>query len=452
MQHTIPFIHTKATPRHHHTPRKKPTTTPPLKRHYTITEDPLSNETKVNMEKLHFPCLEPEGEVDVTFELFSGYNTATLEEDFELKSGKRLKGVQIAFETWGNLNEDASNAIFIGTGLSANSHAKSHEKNQSKGWWEGFIGPGMALDTDKYFVVCSNVLGGCYGTTGPSSVNPVTGHRYAASFPMITLWDMVELQYKLMDHLGIKKLHAYVGASLGGMMTLAFAAKRKDKVERIVSISGAAYSLTYSIALRSMQRKILMNDPAWNMGDYYGKKFPYTGMKLSRQLGFITYRSGPEWELRFGRSRKSMDSHLCEEYDIEDYLNRKGDEYVGRYDPNSLLWISKAMDNFNMSDIGTGDTEKERIHSAMSKITCPSLILGVQTDILFPVTQQRQIARLLKSTGNSWVTYYEIDSIYGHDTFLLNLPEISAAIKGHLESSIPQLKQKVQRFPPSMLD
>jgi homoserine O-acetyltransferase len=411
--------------------------------------------------------------------------------------GGVLPELDIAYETWGELNEKKDNAILIQTGLSGSSHAKSHEKNVQPGWWEQFIGPGLSIDTSKYFVICTNVIGGCYGSTGPSSIDPSDGERYATRFPILTIFDMVRAQFLLLNHLGINKLHASVGSSMGGMQSLASAWLYPDRVSRLISISACARSHPYSIALRHTQRQVLMADPNWNKGFYYNSIPPHIGMKLAREIATISYRSGPEWEQRFGRRRQLEEQSpaLCPDFLIETYLDHQGERFCLQYDPNSLLYISKAMDIFDMSDsaleklkrLRSANTKKllnagshndayhvtcdmssstsqeaftkpslkptrtsERKHisslasnvdksdledlvQGLSVIKHPSLILGVQSDILFPYWQQKEIAECLRMGGNKDVTYYELDSMYGHDTFLIDLTNVGSAVKGHLE-------------------
>lgn len=409
--------------------------------------------------------------------------------------GGVLPELDIAYETWGELNEKKDNAILIQTGLSGSSHAKSHGKNVQPGWWEKFIGPGLSIDTNKYFVICTNVIGGCYGSTGPSSIDPSDGERYATRFPILTIFDMVRAQFLLLDHLGINKLHASVGSSMGGMQSLASAWLYPDRVSRLISISACARSHPYSIALRHTQRQVLMADPNWNKGFYYNSIPPHVGMKLAREIATISYRSGPEWEQRFGRKRQFEEQSpaLCPDFLIETYLDHQGERFCLQYDPNSLLYISKAMDIFDMSAsvlekskrLRSANTKKllnagshndayhvtcdtsssliqesftksslkstsERKHisslasnvnkndledlvQGLSIIKHPSLILGVQSDILFPYWQQKEIAECLRMGGNEDVTYYELDSMYGHDTFLIDLTNVGSAVKGHLE-------------------
>eukprot|EP00038_Savillea_parva_P025140 m.46382 g.46382 ORF g.46382 m.46382 type:complete len:508 (+) comp6755_c0_seq1:297-1820(+) len=342
-----------------------------------------------------------------------------------------LRGFQLGYETWGKLNEDRSNAVLLHTGLSASSHARSTDKDPSPGWWQEFVGPGLALDTNKYFVVCANVLGGCYGSTGPSSLVPgegEDGERYALSFPLVTIADMVRTQFLLLDSLGIDVLHASVGSSMGGMQSLAAASMYPDRVNKVVTISGALQAHPTAIALRYMQRRVLMSDPLWNNGNYYNGPIPAVGLKHARQIATISYRSGPEWEERFARNKSSKGEppSFKPEYLIESYIDYQGSKWVGQYDPNSLLYISKAMDMFDMSD---GHLS---LAHGVARVQCPALVVGATSDILFPITQQRQIVDMLRKSGNTDVSYYELNSIYGHDTFLIDVAGVSTALKGFL--------------------
>ncbi|OAL48374.1 homoserine O-acetyltransferas-like protein [Pyrenochaeta sp. DS3sAY3a] len=411
--------------------------------------------------------------------------------------GGILPEFNIAYETWGNLNQDKSNAILLHTGLSASSHAHSTELNTKPGWWEKFIGSGKPLDTDKYFVICTNVIGGCYGSTGPSSIDPANGERYATRFPILTMEDMVRAQFRLLDNLGIQKLYASVGSSMGGMQSLAAGTLFSERVGRIVSISGCARSHPYSIAMRHTQRQVLMMDPNWARGFYYDGVPPHGGMKLAREIATVTYRSGPEWEQRFGRRRAdpSRPPALCPDFLIETYLDHAGEKWCLEYDPNSLLYVSKAMDLFDLgqehrtrinqvrkensdklqayldgsataaqssSDVcsltlpdepyeekeqpaevdanGAAQTDgneppADLVAGLKPLANTPALVLGVASDILFPAWQQREIATTLKRTGNKNVTHIELGeekSIFGHDTFLLDLENVGGAVKSFL--------------------
>lgn len=392
--------------------------------------------------------------------------------------GGVLPEFDIAYETWGTLNKDRSNAILLHTGLSASSHAHSTESNSKPGWWEKFIGPGAPLDTNKYFVICTNVIGGCYGSTGPSSQHPTDGQPYATRYPILTMDDMVRAQMRLLDGLGIEKLYASVGSSMGGMQSLAVGIHFPHRVGKIASISGCARSHPYSIAMRHTQRQALMMDPKWNRGFYYDGIPPHSGMKLAREIATVTYRSGPEWENRFGRQRADPDKPpaLCPDFLIETYLDHAGEKFSLEYDPNSLLYVSKAMDLFdlgqshqlatkarrrengsrqrkandescsltlpakNYEERGTGPEMDKVVENGSSSgppvdliagmaplKDHPVLVMGVASDILFPAWQQREIAETLKATGNGKVKHVELGedvSLFGHDTFLLDLEHI----------------------------
>ncbi|KAF8248193.1 homoserine O-acetyltransferase [Wilcoxina mikolae CBS 423.85] len=410
------------------------------------------------------------------------HETFTSREPILLDNGGVLQEFDIAYETWGTLNADRSNVILLHTGLSASSHAHSTPSNTRPGWWEKFIGPGGALDTDKFFVICTNVLGGCYGSTGPSSIDPANGEVYATRFPIITIGDMVRAQFRLLDGLGIEKLYASVGASMGGMQSLAAGVFFPERIGRIVSISGCARSHPYSIAMRYTQRQVLMADPNWNRGFYYGKVPPHAGMKLARQIATVTYRSGPEWEQRFGRERAdpSQPPALCPDFLIETYLDHAGEKFCLEYDANSLLYVSKAMDLFDLGKKSQLRTAAKRAKNE-AKLTShvkttddpqcsltlpsapyqeqprdtvdlkpvgnhppqdlidglsplrshPTLVLGVTSDILFPAWQQREIADSLRLAGNRNVTHVELGedvSLFGHDSFLLDLQNIGGSV------------------------
>ncbi|XP_071835319.1 uncharacterized protein [Apostichopus japonicus] len=386
-----------------------------------------------------FPCLSkiPSSGPEPTYEnVLSGYQICKLEEPFHMKLNNGvLPQVDIAYETWGELNENKSNVVVIHTGLSPSSHAKSHKDNPAPGWWEKFIGPGSAIDTDKFFVICCNILGGCYGTTGPSSINPVTNQPYGTTFPMVTVDDIVNAQFKLLDKLGIGQIHASVGSSLGGMCSLSAGALYPDRVKRVISISACLSTYPTSIGLRYLQRRAIMMDPNWNRGHYYGKSYPRMGMKLARELATITYRSGPEWHERFGRKVINEDEQpsLCPYFMIESYIEYQGESFSTKFDPNTLLYISKAMDLF---DMGEGFASLEE---SVKRIQCPVLVLGVQTDMLIPSWQQKEVVEVLRKTGNDKVTYYELDSLFGHDTFLLDLSNVGGAIKGSLETNLKEV-------------
>jgi homoserine O-acetyltransferase len=358
----------------------------------------------------------------------SGYRTFHHPRLFRCEWGGVLPELTLAWESWGELAPDGSNAILLQTGLSASSHAHSHPDNTHPGWWEEFIGPGRSLDTDRWFVVCSNLLGGCYGSTGPSALDPRTGAPYGPDFPVLTVADMVRAQLLLLDHLGIERLHAAVGASLGGMQSLQLAALVPERVDRVVSISACGQSHPMSVAMRYVQRQAVLNDPAWAGGRYYGQSFPHVGLKLAREIGTITYRSGPEWEERFGRKRRDEGvPHHGPDFEVESYLDYQGEKFCLMYDPNSYLVISKAMDLF---DLGCGQPSYE---AGLARVACPSLVVGVRSDMLFPCWQQREIAAILEKHQRP-TRYVEIDAPYGHDTFLIEVEAVGGPMRRFLES------------------
>ena len=366
------------------------------------------------------PGPEPEYE-----KVVSGYETFHSPHAFACEYGGALPELTIAYETWGRLDAARSNAVLVHTGLSASSHAKSHERNPHKGWWEEMIGPGRALDTDRTFVVCTNLLGGCYGSTGPSSADPRTGEPYATDFPVISVGDMLRAQLLLLDHLGIERLHASVGGSLGGMQSLGLAALAPERVANVVSVSAAARSHPQSIAMRYAQRRAIMCDPDWRDGRYYGTSFPHRGQSVARAIGTITYRSGPEWQERFGRERATEGAPtLGEDFEIEAYLAHQAEKFCLQYDANSYLYISKAMDLFDLVT-----PPADGAPAPIEAIGCPALVVGVTTDVLFPVWQQRELRDLLeKLAHNERVEYEEIDAPYGHDTFVIEHRRLGAMI------------------------
>lgn len=363
----------------------------------------------------------------------SGYETFHHAEAFRCDWGGRLAELDIAYEIWGELSPGRDNAILLHTGLSASSHARSHPRNPHPGWWEDFIGPGRPLDTDRYFVICTNLLGGCYGSTGPASTDPATGVPYATDFPIITVRDMVRAQLLLLDHIGIDRLYASAGASLGGMQSLMIAGLAPERVGRLISISAAARSHPQSIAMRFVQRQAVMADPDWREGRYYGESFPHRGLRVAREIGTLTYRSGPEWMERFGRSRIKDDlPRLDEDFQVESYLAYQGDKFCLQYDPNSYLYISKAMDLFDMTEEAAAQADGAgRGPTRLADIACPALVVGVTSDILFPAWQQRELARLLEPTALE-VVHHEIDSPYGHDTFLIERGRVGSVVGAFL--------------------
>jgi len=354
---------------------------------------------------------------------------------FKCEHGGVLPELHVAYESWGELNANKDNVVLVQHGLSGSTHARSHLENDLSvaGWWEKFIGPGLSIDTDKFFVICANSLGSCFGTTGPGSINPITQKHYGGDFPIISVGDIVNSQFILLNALGINKLHAVVGASLGGLTTFMTAALYSQHIDRIVSISGGGSSPPSAIAYRYLQRVALMNDPKWKNGHYYESEFPLEGAVMARKIATLTYRSGPEWSERFKTkkvSNVSLPRYRGTEFMIEDYIKHQSESFIKRtkYDPNSLIYLSKAMDIF---DIGEGFSSMEE---GFSRIKSPTLVMGASSDVLYPATHQQQAADHIKRAGNPNVLLKISEGKFGHDTFLLDVDGMGSHMKAFLES------------------
>jgi homoserine O-acetyltransferase len=354
--------------------------------------------------------------------LIGDYGTS----DFVMKRGGRLAEVTIAYESWGELSTNHDNAILIFTGLSPTAHAASSKEDPEPGWWEFMIGPGKAIDTDRFFVICVNSLGGCFGSTGPESVNPATGKPYGTDFPDLSIEDIAKAGHHLLQELEIDHLHAVVGPSKGGMVALAYALQFPDECDYLISISAACRALPFTIAMRSLQREIIRCDPVWNNGHYYDDGEPESGMKLARKLGLVSYRAAEEWHQRFDRARVARERRTGQpfevEFEVESYLEYNAQKFVGNFDANSYLYLSRAMDWFDVAEHGGS------VNAGLAKIQVKkALIIGVTTDILFPIDQQKEIAEGLIKAGRN-VEFVSIDSINGHDAFLVDRDHFSPVI------------------------
>lgn len=328
-----------------------------------------------------------------------------------MQMGGILPECEIAYETWGELNEQKSNAILLFTGLSASAHAKSHNRSDVPGWWEAIINRDEGIDINTQFVVCFNHLGGCFGSTGPSSINPKTRKPYGPDFPPILIGDMVEASHLVVEKLGISKVACVLGASMGGMLAMEYAARFNQEVIRLVVISASGRPGPQSIAFRYVQRQIILNDATYGDGWYYEREWPIAAMAVARQVGNITYRSRQEFNDRFGRSRTGS-YRMTPDFEVESYLHHMGWKLGINYDANSFLFLSKAMDLFSLGyEFPTYETGVERILAR-------TLIIGVSTDMLFPIEEQREIFRILKRAGRD-VSFQELDSATGHDAFLV---------------------------------
>lgn len=357
---------------------------------------------------------------------------SNLEADgFPMYKGGYLSEVRLAYESWGELSAKADNAILIFTGLSPSAHASSSQQDPSPGWWEYMVGPGKAIDTNRFFVVCVNSLGGCHGSTGPTSINPANGKPYGADFPCLTVEDISRAGFLLMQGLGVERLFAAVGSSMGGMASLAYAIQFPDHINYLISISAATSALPLTIALRSLQREIIRSDPAWNNGQYQEGQEPLVGMALARKLGLVSYRAADEWNSKFDRSKlpveKLSGKPFQHEFEIENYLEYNAQKFIHSFDANSYQYLSRAMDLFDIAEHGGS------IEAGMSKVQVKkALVIGVTTDILFPSRQQREIAEFLKNTGTD-TEYVEIDSVNGHDAFLVDDEHFSPVVGDFLK-------------------
>ena len=357
---------------------------------------------------------------------------AEVPEGIQLESGARLSHLRIAYETYGTLNRDRSNAILICHALSGDAHAAGiSEEDGRKGWWDIAIGPGKAFDTDRYFVICSNVLGGCKGTTGPSSPNPETGKPYRISFPVVTIRDMVAVQKKLVDHLGLSRLFAVAGGSMGAMQVLQWCVDYPEMVRKAVVIATSAASTAQQIAFNEVGRRAIMADPAWRGGDYYGKANPVHGLAVARMVGHITYLSDESMHSKFGRRLQANDApsyDFTTEFQVESYLHHQGDTFTRRFDANSYLYITKAIDYFDLAKDGS-------LIEALAPVKAKVLVVGISSDWLYPTYQQREIVSALTAKERD-VHYGEIRSHYGHDAFLLEGGQINYLVGTFLSHSL----------------
>lgn len=356
----------------------------------------------------------------------------TWEGDFRMHRSGVVRNPTLAYETWGELNAARSNAILIFSGLSPSAHATSSAEDPSPGWWEDMIGSGLPLDTDNYFVICVNSLGSCFGSTGPASIDPATGDRYRLTFPVLTLEDIADSAHLVVQHLGIECLHTVVGCSMGGMSGLAYCVRHAGAAKRFVSISSATRALPFSIAVRSLQREMIRSDMRWKKGNYDPGDPPNMGQRLARKLGMITYRSAEEWAQRFGRERSTDPSRLEDqfvaEFAVESYLENHANKFSGAFDPNCYLYLSHASDLFDLAEYGGS------LASGFKRLKLEqALVMGVTTDILFPIEQQRELA---EGIGNvcSDTRFAELNCIRGHDSFLVDMDAFRPVICEFFES------------------
>ncbi len=343
---------------------------------------------------------------------------AALSDPFPMWRGGVLHGARISYETWGRLTSQRDNALLLFTGLSPSAHAASSAEDPSPGWWEGMVGPGLAIDSERYFVICVNSLGSCFGSTGAASADPATGQPYRLSFPDLSVEDIARAGFETVRSLGITRLDTVMGPSLGGMVVLAYAALFPGGARRLVCISGTAAAAPFAIALRSIQREAITSDPDWKGGNYCADRPPARGQRIARKLGTVTYRSAAEWQLRFGREpiREDMKGGVpfAAEFAVQGYLETLAQRFVSAFDANCYLYISRSMDRFDLA--AHGDPAALFHRAGLEQ----ALVIGVRTDLLFSLAEQQAVAQLLESAGVA-TRFAPLDCIEGHDAFLVDL-------------------------------
>ncbi len=352
-----------------------------------------------------------------------------MKEDLKLETGDILKTPTIAYETYGKLNKEKSNVILICHALTGDAHAAGwHEGDKKPGWWNIIIGPEKPLDTNKYFIICSNVIGSCKGSTGPSSINPDTGKPYALDFPIITITDMVNAQKILLDHLGISQLFAVVGGSMGGMQVLQWTINYPNMIRNAIMIASGAYSTPQQIAFNAVERRAITEDPNWNKGDYYDKeKKPEQGLSVARMIGHITYLSNESMYEKFGRrlqDKNDFSYDFSNEFQVESYLEYQGASFTKKFDANSYLYMTKALDYY---DVRVNNSLEEAFKNIKSKM----LIMSITSDWLYPNDHMEEIVRALRA-NNVNVSYSKLNSEYGHDAFLIENGQMNYILSNFL--------------------
>ncbi|MEM1222199.1 MAG: homoserine O-acetyltransferase [Verrucomicrobiota bacterium] len=351
-------------------------------------------------------------------------------EPFYFESGGVIPELTLRYETYGRLNEEKSNAVLICHALTGNHHcAGVHSMDERKqGWWNFMVGPGKPIDTTKYYVICSNVLGGCSGSSGPESINPATGKRYNLDFPKLTVRDMVKAQAMLLDYLLVEKLHAVIGGSMGGMQTLQWVIDYPDRVGRYIAMACCARHNAQAIAFNDTGRQAIISDPAWKGGDYAPDEPPAEGLSVARMMAHITYLSDAGLEARFGRKRRNKDQskeHFEVEFEVESYLRYQGQSFVSRFDANTYLYLTKALDRFDLHG------PDGSLDQTLSVVQAPGLVVGFTSDWLYPPKGNREIVQSLLRLGKD-ATYAELEMDNGHDSFLLRAPQLHELIRQFL--------------------
>ncbi|NLF02758.1 MAG: homoserine O-acetyltransferase [Anaerolineales bacterium] len=358
----------------------------------------------------------------------------------ELDCGRMLGPVTQAYQTYGQLSPERDNAILIFHALSGDAHVAGYHtpEDRKPGWWDIMVGPGKPFDTSKYLIICVNVVGGCKGSTGPSSPNPETGKPYGLSFPIVTIGDMVKAQKRLIDHLGIERLLAVAGGSMGGMMALDWAVRYPSSTASVLAIATSARLNAQGIAFNEVGRQAIMADPSWQGGDYYDGTQPHAGLAIARMVGHITYLSEEQMRAKFGRrlqERESFGYDFETEFQVESYLRYQGDSFVRRFDANSYLYITKALDYFDVAN-GHGS-----LVQALEPVLAEFLVVSFSSDWLYPTPQAKELVKALQANGVP-TTFLEIQNAYGHDAFLLPSEELSATVTSFLANVQRRTRQR----------
>jgi homoserine O-acetyltransferase len=358
-----------------------------------------------------------------------------------LENGVKIGPVTIAYETYGNLSAEKDNVILILHALSGDSHVAGYydEDDPKPGWWDTMVGPGKGIDTDRYFVVCSNILGSCIGSTGPSSINPKTHKPYGLDFPVITIGDMVKAQKVLMDHLGIKKILSLIGGSIGGMQVLEWCLQYPEMIVSAIPLASTTKHSALAIAFHEVARQAIMADPNWNNGNYYSGPKPDLGLAVARMIGHITYLSDESMRHKFGRrlqDRSDFSFNFDADFQVESYLRYQGKKFVERFDANSFLYITKASDYYDLErQHNSGSTVK-----AFSKAKAKFLVVSFTSDWLYPTYQSKVMVQAMKKNGLD-VSFCEIEAEWGHDAFLLPNERLTALVKGFLERVSSEIRK-----------
>ena len=361
------------------------------------------------------------------------YTFAAPPDELTLESGAKLGPVTLAYETYGRPDPENRNAVLVLHALSGDSHAAGYysPEDPKPGWWDSMVGPGKGIDTEKYFVICSNILGSCLGSTGPSSLDPKTGRSYGLEFPLVTIGDMVQAQKRLLDHLGIRRLLAVIGGSIGGMQVLEWAVRYPEMVSAAVPLATAVKHSALAIAFNEVARQAIMADPNWQGGNYYQGPKPSLGLAVARMIGHITYLSDEALRMKFGRrlqDKNDFSYNFDADFQVESYLRYQGAKFVERFDANSFLYITKAADYFDLGiQHGNGSPVE-----AFSKTEAKFLVVSFTSDWLYPTYQSKEIVSALKKNGRD-VSFLEIEAEWGHDAFLLPSERLTELLKGFLD-------------------